>query len=182
MRKAQQKKGGVSRWHTALNMKRQKWWREWKSRKPATSAGLTDRVWTTLAWISYPERPCMSTWDTTRFSGSCCHWCKHKAQCCGPTFECSHTACKLLFFVVLLSLVDNPPCVNMTCNAVISIISVWQKTPVSDNLISRILRCPQLCCQLSLWQGFLFSPIQKSCACRFLGTWSGFHWAQRKGA
>ena len=20
-----------------------------------------------------------------RFSGSCCHWCKHKAQCCGPT-------------------------------------------------------------------------------------------------
>ena len=34
---------------------------KWKSRTPAMSAGLADRVWTTLEWISYPARPCMST-------------------------------------------------------------------------------------------------------------------------
>jgi transposase-like protein len=34
---------------------------KWKSRTPAMSAGLADRVWTTYEWISYPARPCMST-------------------------------------------------------------------------------------------------------------------------
>lgn len=33
---------------------------KWKSRTPAMSAGLADHVWTTLEWISYPARPCMS--------------------------------------------------------------------------------------------------------------------------
>jgi IS1 family transposase len=31
-----------------------------ESRTPAMSAGLADHVWTTLEWISYPARPCMS--------------------------------------------------------------------------------------------------------------------------
>ena len=34
---------------------------KWKSRTPSMSAGLADRVRTTLEWISYPTRPCMST-------------------------------------------------------------------------------------------------------------------------
>ena len=33
---------------------------KWKSRTPGMSAGLADHVWTTLEWISYPARPCMS--------------------------------------------------------------------------------------------------------------------------
>jgi IS1 family transposase len=33
----------------------------WKQRTPAMAAGLSEHVWSTFEWISYPARPCKST-------------------------------------------------------------------------------------------------------------------------